>query len=85
MILRTPPLTLSKSRHAWSDARLVRECLSGSEEAWALLIEKCKALIYSVPVKYGLPQVGAGDGGHRVHPSEMAAGLRRRVFELGIS
>lgn len=33
-------MTLSKSRHAWSDARLVKERLSGSEEAWALEIEK---------------------------------------------
>lgn len=38
-----------------SDALLVKECLAGSEEAWRLLIEKYKALIYSVPVKYGLP------------------------------
>lgn len=38
-----------------SDERLVKECLSGSEEAWSLLIEKYKALIYSIPVKYRLP------------------------------
>jgi RNA polymerase sigma factor (sigma-70 family) len=37
------------------DARLVKQCLSGSEEAWSLLIEKYKALIYSIPVKYRLP------------------------------
>ena len=40
---------------AWSDTQLVRKCLSGSEEAWSLLIEKYKALIYSIPIKYGLP------------------------------
>jgi RNA polymerase sigma factor (sigma-70 family) len=44
-----------KSPRAWSDERLVKECLSGSEEAWSLLIEKYKALIYSIPVKYRLP------------------------------
>jgi RNA polymerase sigma factor (sigma-70 family) len=44
-----------------SDARLVKECLSGSEEAWSLLIEKYKALIYSIPVKYGLPAHEAAD------------------------
>lgn len=37
------------------DTRLVKQCLSGSEEAWSTLIEKYKALIYSIPVKYGLP------------------------------
>ncbi len=43
------------------DARLVKNCLAGSEEAWALLIEKYKALIYSIPVKYGLPPQEAAD------------------------
>lgn len=37
------------------DARLVKECLAGHEEAWSALVEKYKALIYSIPVKYGLP------------------------------
>ena len=46
---------------AWSDARLVTECLAGNEEAWSLLIEKYKALIYSIPVKYGLPAHEAAD------------------------
>ena len=45
----------------WDDTRLVRQCLSGSEEAWSLLIEKYKALIYSIPVKYGLPPQEAAD------------------------
>jgi RNA polymerase sigma factor (sigma-70 family) len=43
------------------DVRLVKDCLAGSEEAWALLIEKYKGLIYSVPVKYGLPPQEAAD------------------------
>src|SRR3989454_5080619 len=50
-----------KPAAAWNDARLVKECLSGSEEAWSLLIEKYKALIYSIPVKYGLPPHEAAD------------------------
>ncbi len=45
----------AKSSAVWSDTRLVKECLSGNQEAWSLLIEKYKALIYSIPVKYGLP------------------------------
>jgi len=45
---------------AWNDARLVKECLSGNEQAWSLLIDKYKALIYSIPVKYRLlPQEAA--------------------------
>jgi RNA polymerase sigma factor (sigma-70 family) len=50
-----------KPAAAWNDARLVKECLSGSEEAWSLLIEKYRALIYSIPVKYGLPPQEAAD------------------------
>jgi len=37
------------------DVSLVKQCLEGSEDAWSALIEKYKALIYSIPVKYGLP------------------------------
>jgi RNA polymerase sigma factor (sigma-70 family) len=40
-------------RAAWPDARLVRECVGGSEEAWRALIFKYKNLIFSIPVKYG--------------------------------
>ena len=50
---KAPPL--------WSDERLVKECLTGNEEAWPLLIEKYKALIYSIPVKYRLPPHEAAD------------------------
>ena len=42
-----------ESRTLWTDARLVRECVSGSEEAWRALIFKYKNLIFSIPVKYG--------------------------------
>ena len=50
-----------KSPGTGNDTRLVKECLSGNEEAWSLLIEKYKALIYSIPVKYGLPPDEAAD------------------------
>jgi RNA polymerase sigma factor (sigma-70 family) len=50
-----------KPAAAWDDTRLVKGCLSGSEEAWSMLIEKYKALIYSIPVKYGLPPHEAAD------------------------
>ncbi len=51
----------NKPPPVWDDTRLVRECLSGNEQAWSLLIEKYKALIYSIPVKYGLPAHEAAD------------------------
>src|SRR5712671_7907184 len=51
----------AKPSAAWSDTRLVKECLSGDEEAWSLLIEKYKALIHSIPVKYGLSRQEAAD------------------------
>ncbi len=59
----TPVLTKAarKSPLARTDERLVKECLSGNEEAWSLLIDKYKALIYSIPVKYRLPPHEAAD------------------------
>jgi RNA polymerase sigma factor (sigma-70 family) len=41
------------SKRTWSDPQLVRACLDGDEEAWAVLIEKYKVLIYSIPSRYG--------------------------------
>src|SRR6267143_787261 len=57
----TPVMTRAAKKSPRDDTRLVAECLSGSEEAWSLLIEKYKALIYSIPVKYGLPPHEAAD------------------------
>jgi RNA polymerase sigma factor (sigma-70 family) len=45
--------TLDEVRAAWPDTRLVRECISGKEEAWCALISKYKNLIFSIPIKYG--------------------------------
>jgi RNA polymerase sigma factor (sigma-70 family) len=44
-----------------NDTRLVKECLSGNETAWSQLIDKYKALIYSIPIKYNLPAQEAAD------------------------
>ena len=54
-------LAEGKAAPAWNDTRLVKECLRGNEQAWSLLIDKYKALIYSIPVKYGLPPHDAAD------------------------
>ena len=45
----------------WTDARLVKACLDGDEQAWATLIAKYKNLIYSIPVRYGAPPQDAAD------------------------
>jgi RNA polymerase sigma factor (sigma-70 family) len=45
----------------WSDARLVRACLDGNEQAWTTLIAKYKNLIYSIPLRYGAPPQDAAD------------------------
>lgn len=59
----SPTLTKAerKPQSVWDDPRLVKECLAGSEEAWSQLIDKYKALIYSIPVKYNLPPQEAAD------------------------
>ncbi|HEY6338940.1 MAG TPA: sigma-70 family RNA polymerase sigma factor [Candidatus Sulfotelmatobacter sp.] len=46
---------------SWSDERLVRECRKGSQAAWSALIEKYKNLIFSIPIKFGLPRDDAAD------------------------
>ncbi len=51
----------AKPEAKWNDTRLVKECLSGDEAAWARLIDKYKALIYSIPIKYNLPPQEAAD------------------------
>ena len=53
--------TAKKRPSAPSDSALIKKCLAGSEEAWSQLIDKYKALIYSIPVKYGLPPHEAAD------------------------
>ena len=50
-----------KPANKWNDTRLVKECLSGNETAWSQLIDKYKALIYSIPIKYNLPPQEAAD------------------------
>ncbi len=55
------PAAVSSPGIAWSDERLVGECLKGNEEAWAALIDKYKNLIYSVPIRYGASREDAAD------------------------
>jgi RNA polymerase sigma factor (sigma-70 family) len=50
-----------QQRLAWTNRRLVNECLEGSNLAWSALLAKYKNLIYSIPVRYGLNQEDAAD------------------------
>ena len=43
------------------DQSLVRDCLLGNEEAWTLLIDRYKNLIFSIPVKLGFSPDDAAD------------------------
>jgi RNA polymerase sigma factor (sigma-70 family) len=49
------------SAQAWSNARVVEECLRGNERAWHMLLDRYKNLIYSIPFKYGVPPEDAAD------------------------
>ena len=60
-IAARPIPALDDVRAAWPDARLVSECLGGSEEAWRALIFKYKNFIFSIPVKYGFSTDDATD------------------------
>jgi len=56
-----PSDTGGTSMSSWSDARIIRECLEGNEQAWTVLINKYKRLIYSIPIKYGATPADAAD------------------------
>jgi RNA polymerase sigma factor (sigma-70 family) len=46
---------------ALDDPRLVRACLDGDQEAWGVLIERYKRLIFSIPIKFGLDREDSAD------------------------
>jgi RNA polymerase sigma factor (sigma-70 family) len=45
----------------WTDEDLVAACLRGEQEAWSVLVDKYKNLVYSVPVKYRMSAEDAAD------------------------
>ncbi len=52
---------LAAPERSWTDERLVAECRKGNQDAWSALIEKYKNLIFSLPIKFGLPREDAAD------------------------
>ncbi len=45
----------------WTNTRLVERCLRGDERAWRILVERYKNLVYSIPLKDGVPPQDAAD------------------------
>lgn len=45
----------------YSDQELIEECLAGDAQCWEILIERYRALIYSIPLKYGISESDAAD------------------------
>ena len=45
----------------WTNKRLVSECLRGNEQAWHVLVDRYKGLIYAIPFRYGAGPQDAAD------------------------
>jgi RNA polymerase sigma factor (sigma-70 family) len=45
----------------WTNKRLVEECLGGNEQAWNVLVDRYKGLVYSIPMRYGAAPHDAAD------------------------
>jgi RNA polymerase sigma factor (sigma-70 family) len=53
---------ITNPEELWSDdAKLVKACLRGDEEAWKALLAKYKNLIFSIPLKYSFSPEEAAD------------------------
>jgi RNA polymerase sigma factor (sigma-70 family) len=53
-------MTLSHAKH-WNNSRLVEECVRGNQQAWHVLVDRYKGLVYSIPMKYGATPQDASD------------------------
>jgi RNA polymerase sigma factor (sigma-70 family) len=63
-----PPILREYAHQNWTEAgmtkpdnKLVRECLSGSREAWEALVTRYSRLIYGIALRRGLSQDDAAD------------------------
>src|SRR5258706_3070694 len=43
------------------DSELIEACLEGTDQAWEALLVRYQRLIYSIPLRYGLPEHDAND------------------------
>jgi RNA polymerase sigma factor (sigma-70 family) len=44
-----------------SDTEIINACINGDEKAWHGLVRKYKRLVYSIPIKWGIPPEDATD------------------------
>ncbi|HYX68784.1 MAG TPA: sigma-70 family RNA polymerase sigma factor [Terriglobales bacterium] len=54
-------IAAKKKASGRSDEDLVKRCVAGDEAAWSELIDRYKNLIFSIPIRYGLPREDASD------------------------
>jgi RNA polymerase sigma factor (sigma-70 family) len=52
---------VSQPTPEWNNTRIVAHCLAGDERAWSALLDRYKNLIYSIPMRYGMPHQDAAD------------------------
>jgi RNA polymerase sigma factor (sigma-70 family) len=52
---------MSTEAHLQTDESLIRQCIAGKDDAWTALIDHYKNLIFSVPIRFGVPREEAAD------------------------
>lgn len=52
---------LPRDPHALSDAEIIEACLGGDARAWEALLVRYQRLVYTIPLRYGLPESDAAD------------------------
>lgn len=60
-LVKTKSAKPDKEASPVSDKVLVARCLEGDADAWSALLGKYKALIYSIPIRYGFSREEAAD------------------------
>jgi RNA polymerase sigma factor (sigma-70 family) len=55
------PRVASRAEHPATDEALLAACQRGEQSAWNALVDRYSALIYSIPLKYGLSAQDAAD------------------------
>jgi RNA polymerase sigma factor (sigma-70 family) len=61
MPARLPKAVRRPDREEWDDARLIQACREGDQEAWSVLIQRYRRLIYSIPTRYGAQPADSAD------------------------
>jgi RNA polymerase sigma factor (sigma-70 family) len=58
---RVATVSLPAGAESSSNTALVTACLAGDQEAWAILVDRYKRLIYSIPIRQGFDPDEAAD------------------------